>query len=146
MSTCPRCQFSEMQVRAGRNRTGTQRFLCRACGHSYTPEPKGVGHDEARQVAALRCYAAGMGMRASGRCVGVNQQTVVNWVKVAVAEAEQERADGTLEPGSLLSHVLLRRTMELEQREEAEAARLRRADARQAPKGEWLREFLSKFR
>lgn len=119
-----------MQVKAGRNRTGSQRFLCQACGRFYTPEPKAAGHDDAKRVAALRCYAAGMSMRDSARCAGVNHQTVVNWVKAACWEAEQEREDGTLEPGGLLSHVAVRRSTELEQREREEAARLRRAARR----------------
>jgi transposase-like protein len=136
--TCPHCKFSGTLVKAGRNRTGSQRFLCRACGRSCTPELKAAGHDDAKRVGALRCYAAGMGVRASKRCVGVNQQTVVNWVKAACAEAEQEREDGTLEPGSLLSHLLLRRTVELEQRERDEAARLRRALARRSKRPWWL--------
>jgi transposase-like protein len=120
--TCPRCGFSDMQMKAGRNRTGSQRFLCRACGRSYTPEPKPAGHGDSKRAAALRCYAAGLSVRASARCSGVNHQTVVNWVRAAVAEAEREREGGTLEPGSLLSHVALRRSMELQRREREGAA------------------------
>ena len=113
---CPHCRFSGTLVKAGRNRTGTQRYLCRACGRSCTPEPKSAGHDEAKRKAALSCYAACMGVRDSARCAGVSPQTVVNWIKAAVAEAEAEREDGTLEPGSLLSHVLARRGMDLYQK------------------------------
>lgn len=119
---CPRCQFSETQVKAGRNRTGTQRFLCRACGHSYTPEPKSAGHDETKRKMVVQCYAACMGPRDAGRCAGVSTQTAANWIKAAIAEAEQEREDGILEPGSLLSHVL----SESQRREAEERLRLKR--------------------
>ena len=115
-STCPHCRFPEALVKAGHNRTGTQRYLCRACGRSYTPEPKTAGRGEAKRVAALRCYATGMSVRASARCAGVNHQTVVNWVRAAYAETERKREAGTLESGSLLSNVLARRGMDLYQK------------------------------
>lgn len=118
-----------MQVRAGRNRTGTQRFLCRACGHSYTPEPKSAGHDDAKRRVALVSYSACASMRDAALYAQVSTQTVINWVKAAVAEAKQEREDGTLEPGSLLSHVLV----ESQRREAEEAAWLRRRARRGKP-------------
>lgn len=111
-----------MQVRAGRNRTGSQRFLCRACGHSYTPEPKAAGHDEAKRKVVLTSYVCCMGVRDSARLAGVSPQAAANWIKAAIAEAKQEQEDGILEPGSLLSHVLV----ESERREVEERLRVRR--------------------
>jgi hypothetical protein len=61
-------------------------------------------------------------MRDSARLARVSTQTAVNWVRNAVAEAKQEQEDGTLEPGSLLSHVLV----ESERREVEERLRMRR--------------------
>lgn len=127
MNTCPRCQFSEMQVRAGRNRTGTQRFLCRACGHSYTPEPKSAGHDEAKREVALTSYICCASMRDAALYAQVSTQTVANWVWAAVAEAKQEREDGTLESGNILSRVL----WESERREAEELRRMHRREQRE---------------
>jgi hypothetical protein len=64
-----------------------------------------------------------VGVRESARYANVSTQTAANWIKAAVAEAKQEQEDGTLEPGSFLSHVLV----ESQRREYEEAAKLRRA-------------------
>ena len=98
--------------------------MCRACGRSYTPEPKGVGHDEARREVALASYFGGASMRDAALYAQVSPQTVVNWVRAAIAEAKQEREDGTLEPGSLLSCVL----RETERREAEELERMHRRE------------------
>lgn len=124
---CPHCQFPEMQVKAGRNRTGSQRYLCRACGRFYTPEPKAAGYDESKRRMVLQLYAACTSVRRAARLYAkVSTQTAANWIRVAVAEARREMEGGTMEPGSLLSHVLA----ESRRREYEEAARLRRSFAR----------------
>lgn len=123
-----------MQVKAGRNRAGSQRYLCRACGRSYTPEPKAAGHDEIKRKMVLECYICCMGVRESARMAIVSTQAAANWIKAAVAEAKQEQEDETLDPGSFLSYVLA----ESERREYEEAAKMRRMLEREGRR--WDRE------
>ena len=116
MTECPRCHSPERQVKAGLNRTGTQRFLCRACGRSYTPEPKVAGYEESVRRQALMLYAGGMSVREAGRFAGVNHQTVANWVEEACAQlkgAEAVAPDGD----GLVVQVVARRGMVLQERE-----------------------------
>ena len=51
---CPNCGKIEQQVKAGFNRSGTQRCICRACGTRYTLEPKKVAYpEEIRQLVGF---------------------------------------------------------------------------------------------
>jgi transposase-like protein len=78
MSQCPTCQETVSQVRAGKNRSGSQRYVCKACGEKYTllPNPNGYPED-----------LAGKTFRSIARELGVNHQTVVNWVNDYVTKS-----------------------------------------------------------
>lgn len=80
MNQCPHCSTSEPQTRAGRTRTGSQRFKCRECQRVYTPEPKPLGYPEEIKREAVRLYLEGTNFRRIGRVLAVNHQSVVNWV------------------------------------------------------------------
>jgi transposase-like protein len=80
MNTCPRCQDTSRQVRAGFTRMGSQRFQCQECRRQYTPMPRPLGYDEKTKEAALKLYLEGNGFRRIGRLLSVNHQSVVNWV------------------------------------------------------------------
>lgn len=69
---CPFCAQTEGQVKVGRNPSGSQRYLCRGCGHTYTPEPSPHGYAEAIRQQALRLYVDGMNLRRIGRTLGVS--------------------------------------------------------------------------
>jgi len=86
MITCPYCQATEHQVKNGLNPSGTQRYLCRQCQRAYTPEPKEQGYTDAIRQQALQLYVDGLNLRRLGRILGVNKQSVANWVK---AHSEQ---------------------------------------------------------
>lgn len=86
MKTCPYCQTSEGQVKNGLNPSGTQRWLCRHCQRAYTPEAKPSGYDETTRLAAVKLYVDGLNMRRIGRVLGVNHQSVANWVKAYAAQ------------------------------------------------------------
>ena len=94
---CPGCLSGERQVKAGRNRAGSQRYLCRGCGRSYTPEPKHAGYGESVRAQALEYYAVGVSLREAAVFVGVNHQTVANWVKEACARARAGAEAGSLD-------------------------------------------------
>ncbi len=78
MKTCPPCQSTERQVKVGRNPSGSQRYLCRAGGRKYTPEPKPRGYDEATRRQALQMDGDGLNFRRMGRILGVAHRTVIN--------------------------------------------------------------------
>lgn len=86
MKTCPYCQSTEGQVKNGLNASGTQRWLCRSCRRTYTPEPKPNGYAEATRLEAVKLYVDGMNLRRIARTLKVNHQSVANWVK---AQADQ---------------------------------------------------------
>ena len=77
---CPYCQRILGQVKAGRNRDGIQRFKCMACQRRYTPEPR-LGYPQSLREQAIQKYGEGKKLREIGRELGVNHQTVRNWVQ-----------------------------------------------------------------
>jgi transposase len=81
MERCPRCGEKGWVIRAGRNDSGSQRYECRECGHYFTPKrvPQGIA-PEVRE-RAVQLYLEGMSYRGIGRLLGVNHQSVMNWVK-----------------------------------------------------------------
>ncbi len=87
---CPNCQSQEKQVKTGRNRCGTQRVLCRECGKTYTPEAKQQGYAEEVREKAVRMYVEGNNFRCIGRLLGVNHQSVVNWVNAYHEKVKEE--------------------------------------------------------
>ena len=80
MHECPYCHATERQIKAGRNRAGSQRFQCRECDRHYTPEPHPNGYPEGVRRQAVRLYLEGTNFRRIGRILRVNHQSVVNWV------------------------------------------------------------------
>jgi transposase len=86
MMTCPYCQRSERQVKAGCNDSGSQRYLCQVCERKYTPEPKAQGYDAALRQKALQLYADGMNLRRIARTLGVTHPTVAHWVNAHAAQ------------------------------------------------------------
>lgn len=86
MNECPYCHSSERQVKAGRTKAGSQRYKCQHCQRRYTPQPKAIGYEEALRQQAVRLDVDGMNFRRIARHLGVNHQTVINWVKAYVAQ------------------------------------------------------------
>src|SRR5690348_1918047 len=84
---CPYCGQETRQVKAGRNyKSGTQRYQCRHCLRHYTPEPKGAGYSGETRLQALKLYVDGMNLRRIARHLGVNHQSVANWVNAHAAQ------------------------------------------------------------
>jgi transposase-like protein len=92
MHQCPHCRSTERQVKSGFNRTGSQRLQCQTCRRQYTPAPNPLGYDEKTREAALRLYLEGNGLRRIGRLLGVNHQSVANWVNSAHARLPAQAA------------------------------------------------------
>lgn len=85
MITCPYCHQATRQLRVGRNRSGSQRYLCVFCQRKYTPHPVPHGYDEALRRHAIEWYVDGMNLRRIARHLGVVHQTVANWVTAYAA-------------------------------------------------------------
>jgi transposase-like protein len=84
-ATCPRCAQTLRQLRVGRNRSGSQRYLCSFCQRKYTPHPQVHGYDAALRRQAIEWYVDGMNLRRIARHLGVVHQTVANWVAAYAA-------------------------------------------------------------
>lgn len=50
------------------------------CQHKYTPEPKQHGYPVSLRKQAVEMYVDGGNFRRIARHLGINHQTVVNWV------------------------------------------------------------------
>jgi insertion element IS1 protein InsB len=81
MIKCPYCQSGEGQIKAGLNKSGSQRYRCKACEQRYTPSPKQHGYNSEIRQSAIQNYVDGMNLRRIGRLLGVDHHTVINWVK-----------------------------------------------------------------
>jgi len=114
MNTCPYCQANTKQHKNGRTQAGSQRYKCQQCGRRYSPEAKTNGYPEKLRRQAVQLYADGMNFRRIGRHLGVNHQTVINWVKAysdqLPAQAPQPAAVGVVELDELFTFVGKKKT------------------------------------
>ena len=78
---CPGCGREEKQHKIGKTKTGSQRYRCYVCHRSYTPARQVAGYDPSLRQKAIRLYVDGMNLRRIGRQLGINPQTIANWVK-----------------------------------------------------------------
>ena len=85
MNRCPYCQSSEKQVKAGKNKSGSQKYLCKGCGRRYTPEPSQM-YGDAIRLQAVKLSVDGMNYRRIARHLGVDHKTVINWVNAYAAQ------------------------------------------------------------
>ena len=69
-------------VKAGHNSSGTQQFLCKACGAHRVLVAKSPGIDPERKALILRAVEVErLGLRAAERVFGVARQTVAKWLE-----------------------------------------------------------------
>lgn len=84
---CPICQQEARKF--GRNRNGSQRYVCRACHQTFTdpnseaPDRRRV--DRERMILCLRMLLEGASIRSVERLIGVNRDTII----AAMVEAGQ---------------------------------------------------------
>ena len=80
LPVCPQCQQTTEIIKSGKNRSGSQRFLCRTCQLYFTPQPGSRQPDQARKAQALALAEQGMSYRQIARQLGVHHQTVSAWI------------------------------------------------------------------
>jgi transposase-like protein len=115
MPTCPHCQNTDQQVKAGRTEAKSQRYLCKDCQRRYTPEPKAAGYDEALRRQAVRLYVDGMNFRRIARHLGVHHQTVINWINAYTATLPdlppQPASTTVIEQDELFTFIAAKKTL-----------------------------------
>jgi transposase-like protein len=83
--TCPHCGNMSEQHKYGKNRSGTARFKCRACGKIHTPKPAKLAYSAEERAAAIKTYYEGVSGRAVGRLLGMSKANVFRWIKARAA-------------------------------------------------------------
>jgi transposase-like protein len=92
---CPHCGHVRAVVKAGFNRSGSQRYRCQACHHYFTPAPKPAGHDLATRDLAVRLYLEGTSFRGIAKVLRVNHASVIHWVTAAARQLPPAVTDAT---------------------------------------------------
>mgnify|MGYP003478014311 CR=1 FL=1 len=109
MNNCPNCQATTKQHNIGCTEAGSQRYKCRSCGRSDTPEPKLQGYDEQIRQQAVKLYSDGLNFRRIARHLGVKHQSVINWVDAYSAQLPsqppQPQEVGVVELDALFSFI-----------------------------------------
>jgi transposase-like protein len=81
-TACTRCA-SQQCVRFGSNRGGTQRYICKECGRTFTPDParRGISEERAEQIKTL--IANGHPITKVTRLLKVSPKTVYKVIRAA---------------------------------------------------------------
>ncbi len=101
MIICPHCYNEDQQIKDGLTPAGSQRFRCKSCGKRYTPQPKHRGYDEEIRLQALTLFLEGVTLRTISLILGVNHQSVTNWVNTYTDDIPEELPDSVLETAVL---------------------------------------------
>ncbi|MCX7608673.1 MAG: helix-turn-helix domain-containing protein, partial [Anaerolineales bacterium] len=78
---CSKCASEVKQPKVGKLPSGSQRYRCSLCGCKYTPEKKPHAYSLEVRQKAVQMYVDGANFRRIARHLGVNPQSVANWVK-----------------------------------------------------------------
>ena len=88
---CKRCGSAE-HVKNGLMR-GQQRYLCKACGLTFTDTPA-RGKPLAMKAAAVLLYVSGLSMNRTAKLLGVSTPTVQAWLEQCCRLCPEARAGG----------------------------------------------------
>ena len=83
-TSAPRCATcaSAAIVKAGHNGSGTQQFLCKACGAHRVLQAKHTAIDPERKAMILRAVEVErLSLRAAERVFGTTRQTIAKWLE-----------------------------------------------------------------
>ena len=89
---CSRCA-SHQCVRFGSNRGGTQRYICKDCGRTVTPDParRGISQERVEQIRTL--IANGQPITKVTRLLKVSPKTIYKVIRAAETEEKPETPD-----------------------------------------------------
>lgn len=68
---------------------------CQSCAIYFTPQPKPMGYDPSLREQALKLYLEGTSLRAIGRLLSVNHQSIANWINDYARQLPRRVADDT---------------------------------------------------
>lgn len=90
---CTRCA-SHQCVRFGSNRGGSQRYICKECGRTFTPDParRGISPERVAQVKAM--VDAGYPITKITRILKVSPKTVYKVIRAAETKELPEESNG----------------------------------------------------
>jgi transposase-like protein len=63
--------------------------MCRICGKKYTPFPSPSGYPEETKRQVILLCLEGQSFRSVARKIGINPQTVVNWINNYMASTSR---------------------------------------------------------
>jgi transposase-like protein len=78
---CPKCGNKEGQLKKGFNRSGTQRYICKFCKKSHTPNPKIREIPEETKELAIKMYYGGISALGVAKILKFAKGNVLNWIK-----------------------------------------------------------------
>jgi len=116
MNRCPYCHDEAKQVKAGKNRSGSQRWKCQGCGHKYTPTPTAHGYPDSLRQQAVKLAVDGVNYRRIGRLLQVDHKSVMNWVKAHIDQlppAPQPSDINNAELDELFTYVGKKKTLSM---------------------------------
>jgi transposase-like protein len=92
-TACSRCA-SQHYVRFGSNRGGTQRYICKDCGRTFTPDParRGISPERAEQIKSM--IAAGHAITKVTRLLKVSPKTVYKVIRSTEQPNTPEQPEG----------------------------------------------------
>lgn len=102
---CPSCGSSHRQVKNGSSE-GHALKKCQDCGKVYAVENRERGYSAATRLEAVRLYVDGVNLRRIGRILGVNPQSVANWVKAhhgALSEKAPDFPSANIAPSAMVT-------------------------------------------
>ena len=79
---CPHCARNKVVKNGHRN--GKQSYLCRDCHRQFRDNPQ-QGYSAEVKALCVTMSLNGMGFRAIERVTGINQNSVLNWVRQSAA-------------------------------------------------------------
>ena len=78
---CPQCGQRTNQIKKGYTGSGTQRYMCKICGVTYTLAAKKREYSEETKQLAIKMYYSGVSGRGVGKVLGMSKANVYNWIK-----------------------------------------------------------------
>ncbi len=87
---CRKCG-SEKIVKNGKNRCGSQQYICRDCNASGVLIPKSR-YSDSQKNEILQAYQEKRNMRLVSRLYGVSRKTLSNWLRQEMQKNNQEAA------------------------------------------------------
>ena len=78
---CERCKIEKEQIKAGKTKSGSQKYKCKVCEKVYMPNLKERNYSEEVKKQAIKQNTEGNSGRAVGRILGISKNICLYWIK-----------------------------------------------------------------